>query len=107
MAWIVAAVVGWLVCLLLCWRMGRETGRRGLLYGVLGPLGVVLLAFLPPRKPQSPVVRRLESMGLLGLRIRRETLAAANFTGMQGGWRQQIEEDVTQTEGAGGTPTTD
>lgn len=107
MAWVVVAVVVWLVCLLLCWRMGRETGRRGPLYGVLGPLGVVLLAFLSPRKPQSPAVRRLESMGLLGLRIRRETLAGANFTGMQGGWRQQIAEDVTPAEGAGDTRTTD
>jgi hypothetical protein len=82
--------------------MGRETGRRnGLAFGVLGPLGIILLALLPSWKASSAAVQRLEGKGAIGLRIRRETLApnGGNVASFQGGWKQQIRDDVTASGG--------
>jgi hypothetical protein len=96
--WVVVLVVVWLICWLICWRMGRETGRNGLLFGLLGPLGVLLLAFLPSRKEQSAAVERLEGRGMMGLAVRRRNLNTSDpGVGMgMGAAREQIREDVTE-----------
>jgi hypothetical protein len=106
-SWIVVVVVVWALCWLLCWRMGIETGRNGVLFGVFGPLGVVLLALLPWRKEPSRAVARLQQRGVLGLRVRRDTLTMGgdgNLEHWMGGWRRQIREDVTEGDSAADDP---
>jgi hypothetical protein len=107
-SWIVVVVVVWALCWLLCWRMGVETGRNGVVLGVFGPLGVVLLALLPWRKEPSPVVARLQQRGVLGLRIRRETLTPYGGGNVEsliiGGSRGQIRDDVTEGDAAADDP---
>jgi hypothetical protein len=60
-----------------------------------------LLALLPSWKASSAAVQRLEGKGAIGLRIRRETLApnGGNVASFQGGWKQQIRDDVTASGG--------
>jgi hypothetical protein len=95
--WIAVLVVFWLFCWLACWRMGRETGYPGLLFGVLGPLGVAMLALLPSRKEPSPEVRRLEEKGVSGLRVRRRNLNVLDpgIGTLEGEGFREIEKDVT------------
>jgi hypothetical protein len=100
--WGVVAIV-WVVSALICLRMGHETGRNGWWFGLLGPLGILLIALLPARKEPSAAVRRLESKGLWGLRIRRETLmpgGGGNVANLTGGWRRQIQDDAKDAERA-------
>jgi hypothetical protein len=101
-AWVVVLVVLWLLAGLACLEMGRETGRNGALFAVAGPVGVVLLALLHSRKPPSATVARLEKRGLIGLRIRRETLepgGGGNLDHLMGGAQRQISEDVSDGVG--------
>ena len=98
-------VVVWLICWLLCWRMGRDSGRNGLVFGAFGPVGVLMLALLPSRKPPGAAVRRLEAKGYIGLAARRRNLNVEDpsLRTLQGGWADQIREDVTEGDGASET----
>lgn len=67
-AYLIGALMGWVVTILLGWMVGESRGRPGagfLCAFLLGPLGVIVALFLPrearhnveQRKPGSPTKR--------------------------------------------------
>jgi hypothetical protein len=85
-AWIAIAVGVWLACVLLCWRIGQETGRRhGVLIGtMLGPLGVLGLALLPYRAAPGSGAAKLQHVGLIRLAARRRAYSSVIGSGTGG-----------------------